>query len=337
LSESTAPAARTAVITGARGQDGRLLAAHLLGCGYRVVGVVKPHQLTADDEAREHLHYVTTDLLDPAAVRGLLESWQPDELYHLAAVHHSSQQSQLSRVAGLRHAMLEHNFLSTETIALSISELGLSCHLVFAASSQMYTAENPVKWVDESTPARPSTFYGHTKAWSKDLLTFLRTETGLLASTAILFNHESPLRAPQFVSRKITRAAAAALRGQPIDLELMNLGTRVDWTAASDVVCALHLMAQAPGGDDFVVASGTLHSVRDLLDQAFSARGIDWTRTTRFEKDEPHAALAGRSDRLRERLGWRPAASFAAMVDAMVESDLVASRQEDKSSPPVML
>ena len=138
-------------------------------------------------------------------------------------------------------------------------------------------------------PRRPATFYGHSKSWSMDLLAFLRRESGLHASSAILFNHESPLRRPQFVSRKVTRAAAAARLGQALPRpELHNVGARVDWCSARDVVRGLRLMADAEEPQDYVVGSGELHSVRDLLQVAFGHVGLDWR----------HNALAQRPPKL---------------------------------------
>ena len=156
-----------------------------------------------------------------------------------------------------------------------------------------------------------------------DLLAHLRREAGLKAGSAILFNHESPLRGAQFVSRKITRAAAAAKVGRPdAAIHLRNVGARVDWSSAEDVVQALQLIGEAAAPRDFVVASGELHSVRDLLAAAFDHVGLDWRQHVHHDLDELAPALRGRPAAIERELGWRRAQSFEALVAAMVEADL---------------
>ncbi len=315
-------ALKTALITGALGQDGRLLAQLLIDMGYRVVGLIAPGKTPARDGPLTAMHFVSADLSDSTAVRTLLTKWQPDELYHLAAFHHASQENSISSMLAGKEAMLSSNFLSTKTLAFALLELRASCHLVFAASSQMYTAQSQSQEITENSPRRPSTFYGLTKSWSVDLLAFLREESGLQASSAILFNHESPLRGTQFVSRKITQAAAAAKAGHSTRLELSNIGSRVDWCSARDVVRALHLMASAKDARDYVVASGQLHSVRDLLEIAFQHVGLDWKDYTTLQSDREGPALLGNSRMLHEALGWQRTLTFEDMISEMVDHDL---------------
>jgi GDPmannose 4,6-dehydratase len=269
------PTKSTALITGVSGQDGRLLAERLLDSGYRVIGVIKPRRDPPRHGFMAQVHSVAMDLADPRAVLSLLADWQPDEIYHLAAAHHSSQERLDSAGLATKEAMLTHNFLSTRALAFAMLQWQSKAHLIFAASSQMYTPQSLNHEISEDSRRNPRTFYGFTKSWSMDLLAFLRTEHGLRASTAILFNHESPLRNPQFVSRKVTQAAARAKAGKNVKIELLNIGARVDWSSAHDVVRALHLMAKAENGGDYIVASGKLHSVRDLLEIAFGHVGLD--------------------------------------------------------------
>ena len=205
-------ASRTALITGALGQDGSLLTELLLSQGYRVVGVVRAESAIPVDGPLSAATFVAVDLADAIAVRALLEEHRPDELYHLAAFHHSSQQTEVGSAVVGKDSMFTTNFLATKTLAFALLQMQLECHLVFAASSQMFTAAEMRHEIDERSPHRPSTFYGHTKSWGVELLAHLRNEAGLRASSAILFNHESPRRGAQFVSRKITRAAAQAAR-----------------------------------------------------------------------------------------------------------------------------
>lgn len=267
------------------------------------------------------VEFVTADIADPGMVRRLLEKWEPDELYHLAAFHHSSEDNSISTAVASKEAMLTTNFLSTRALAFALVELQSSCHLVFAASSQMYTAVAMDHEITEESPRQPSTFYGHVKSWSADLLAFLRKESGLRASVAILFNHESPRRPEQFVSRKITRAAARARKGSGSKLELHNIGARVDWSSARDVVQALSLMGSSDQARDYVVASGSLHSIRDFLQAAFGHAGLEWQRFASFREDRAVPALVGRPRQLEEILGWRRQMRFEAMVAEMVDHD----------------
>lgn len=314
-------AARTALITGVLGQDGSLLAELLLSRGYRVVGAVKAGSATPREGALGELTFVVPDFADPIALRRLLEKWQPDELYHLAAFHHSSQDNSVSAGLAGKSAMLATNFLSTQALAFALAEMQSACHLVFASSSQIFTAVEMDHEVTERSPRQPATFYGHTKSWGMDLIAFLRGESSLRASSAILFNHESPRRGEQFVSRKITRAAAQAAMGNPAALSLRNIGARVDWSSARDVVQALNLIGASAVPRDYVVASGTLHSVRDLLAAAFSHVGLDWRRYTTYHEDRVTPALVGCARALSDALGWRPALSFQQMIAEMVDHD----------------
>ena len=313
---------KTALITGALGQDGRLLATHLLESGYQVIGLSRPGAVPPSEGILSNMRCEHPSLTDAPALRHLLARTRPDEIYHLAAVHHSSQEHQSHRSLNLHEAMLSGNFLATKTLAFAMMETRIPAHLVFAASSQMFTAEMGDCTIDERSSRKPSTFYGHIKSWSMDLLTFLRREQGLQASSAILFNHESPLRGHQFVSRKISRAAALAKLGRPVKLELHNLAARVDWSSAGDVVRALHLMAAADQADDYVVASGQLHSVEEMLGVAFAHAGLNWQDHVDMRPGQPMPALAGCSAALREKLHWAPRSSFKNMIAEMVDYDI---------------
>lgn len=316
------PSPTTALITGVLGQDGRLLAERLLDLGYRVVGVTKPTHNLPEDEFFPRIHLLAVDLADGPAVVAMLDTWQPDEIYHLAAAHHSSQDNLVSNGLAMKETMLAHNFLSTRAIAFAMLQLQSYAHLVFAASSQMYTPQSLIHEINENTQRNPRTFYGLTKSWSTELLAFLRVESGLRVSTAILFNHESPLRNRRFVSRKITQAAARAKAGLHVGLELFNIGARVDWSSARDVVNALHLMALAEKGNDYVVGSGKLHAVRDILEIAFGNVALDWREFTTYQCDVEEKALIGQPRLLCDTLGWQPSVSFEEMIIEMVEHDM---------------
>lgn len=319
-------ARHTALITGALGQDGSLLAELLLSRGVNVVGVVRASSPRPATGPLAAVRWEATDLTDAAAVQTLLAEHRPSELYHLAAAHHSSQQGAASVRPAARDEMCRTNFWATKTLALALLELGLDSHLVFASSSQLFSAGTQDLRIDESSPRQPATFYGHTKSWSMDLLAVLRREHGLRASSAILFNHESPRRGTAFVTRRIAQAAARSARGETTSrLRLQNIGARVDWSSARDVVNALALMGSAEAARDYVLASGTLHSVRELLDAAFTHVGLRWEDHIDADADQRSPALCGSPEAIQAQLGWQRTVSFEAMITEMVDADLAAS------------
>jgi GDPmannose 4,6-dehydratase len=313
--------AKTALITGANGQDGTLLSEWLIGLGYRVVGVVREATQSRGSHG-SGATLLSADLSDPFTMRALLEHWQPDEIYHLAAYHHSSEGNAVDSQLAMMQGMLATNFASTQALAFAVLATGAKPSLVFAGSSQMYTAIDADHRVSELTPRCPSTFYGRVKCWSAELLAQLRVDFGLRASTAILFNHESPLRRSQFVSRKITQAVAAIHLGRLDRLEVLNTRARADWCSAADVVRALHLMATAPVARDYVVASGTLHSVEDLLTLAFGHCGLDWRQYAEAREAREKPALYGDPRLIEIELGWQRLVSFDELIREMVDHDL---------------
>ncbi len=312
---------RPSLIVGARGQDGSLLAERLLRDGEPVVGIVRPG--TATVSAGFPLHAL--DVTDAAALEALVAQVQPKRLFYLAAVHHSADGGPGDRHA-LWSAMTAVNCLGAVNAVRAILRTAPDCRLVFAASSQMYTPHGADLRVDETTPRAPRTFYGHTKAWSQDAIAFARTHDGLHGATAILFNHESPRRPPSFVTRKITRAAAAIHLGLETALRLADLGGRADWCSAEDVVDALLRMADAPSPGDYVIGSGTIHSVSQLLDCAFGRVGLEWRRHVAADRETTTPVVQADPGRIRAALGWQPTRSFEALIHAMVDNDLALLR-----------
>ena len=310
----------TALITGAAGQDGRLLAARLVERGLDVVGVVRPGSPPPEGLPRQRT--VELDLRDAAALAALVRELRPAQVFHLAAQHHATQESGRQALPATHEAMVAVNFEATRALAFALLAQPQPGHLVLAASSQMYRAPEADVVVDEATPTCPATFYGHTKAWGSALLGTLRRDFGLRASVAVLFNHESPLRRPAFVSRKVSMAAAAAALGHPVDLQLLNLGARTDWCSAHDAVDALLSMADQPEGGDFVLASGQLHTVSELVALAFEHVSLDWRRFTTGREDRRVPALVGRPHKAEAVLGWRRAHTLRDVVAQMVEHDL---------------
>lgn len=185
--------------------------------------------------------------------------------------------------------------------------------------------------VNEAAAMAPSTFYGHTKAWARELVGHYRQHRGVFGCTAILFNHESPERPVDFLSRKISRAAARAAAAQPVELQVRNLGIAVDWSSAKDVVKGMSLMLAADEPADCVLASGADHKVADLLETAFRHVGLDWREYTRTESTapgSPDGTLVGDPRRAQDVLGWRRQVSFEQMIHEMVDHDRVELARE---------
>lgn len=320
---------KTAIITGIHGQDGSILAKYLLAKNYRVVGLVARQKKTAT--GLEGVEVIEIDITNIDLVRQVLQEICPNEFYHLAAVHHSSEQKSDE---DMQDRMLRVNFRSTQTILDAISEICPKCRFLFAGSSQMYTPTQDITIVDENTPYRPSSYYGLMKVASAQLVDLMRRKQGLWAVTVILFNHESTRRNVQFVSRKVTRFAAQARHGIDADknsfskkLEINNLDARVDWSSATDFVAAFHLALTASAPTDYVLASGQVHSIRDLLKEAFMTVNLNWqdfvvdlSSTTNANQQSP--CLQGDPQRALETLGWKPEKTFSALIREMVDFDL---------------
>jgi GDPmannose 4,6-dehydratase len=305
-----------ALITGVGGQDGSYLAEQLLADGHEVVGTVlgSPDDYPALGDIRERIRFV--DATDPAAAVAEVE---PDELYHLAAV--SFVPAWWEDPVGLTR---------TETAAIAALLEALrerpQTRAFLASSSEIYagTDEQPQR---ETTRAAPLSPYGAAKAFVLHSAQAFRVRYGLHVSVGILFNHESPRRPPHFVTRKITRAAAAISLGLEDHVLLGNLDARRDWGFAGDYTRAMQLMVRAEQADDYVIATGEAHTVRDLVDAAFRAVELDWQEYVRHDESLLRGAtdarvLVGDATKARERLGWGPEVTFDELVAMMVQADL---------------
>lgn len=320
---------KCAIITGIYGQDGSLLAERLLAEKYRVVGLVRKRK--PNFPGLDAAHIIETDISDPTQMRAVFFDARPNECYHLAAAHHSSEQTP---GIDIRAQMLSTNFLSTQAILDAILEAAPGCRFLYAGSSQMYMAQADITVVDETTPYRPSTYYGITKVASAQLVDLMRRERGLWGITAILFNHESTRRDVQYISRKVTRAAAGFCgfknTESPVQadkLSVRDISARADWSAATDFVRAMHLSLQAESPADYVLASGKVHSVHDLLEEAFQAAALDWRKFVVVEQSPnavPRACLRGNPEKARKNLGWQQEKSFSGLIREMVEHDVLA-------------
>jgi GDPmannose 4,6-dehydratase len=304
-----------ALITGIGGQDGSYLAEQLLADGHEVFGTLlgSPDDYRALDGVRERIGFV-----DGAAA---LAEVEPDELYHLAAV--SFVPAWWDDPVGLTRA---------ETgAALDLLE-GLRSRprtRAFFASSAEIFAGSDEEPQSETTPPAPVSPYGAAKTFVWHAVQAFRTRYGLHASVGILFNHESPRRPEQFVTRKITQAAAAISLGLEDHVTLGNLDARRDWGFAGDYTRAMQSIVRADEPDDYVVATGDARSVRDFAVAAFAAAGLDWRDHVRTDEslgrgETDARVLLGDPSRLRGRLGWRPEVTFGELVRLMVESDVAA-------------
>jgi GDPmannose 4,6-dehydratase len=298
----------TALITGAGGQDGRLLARLLLSRGWRVIGLVRD----AGGPAEAGCVGEVCDVGDPAALTAALRRAAPDVVHHLAAAHKSSEQAAADPSAEA-FAMVAVNFQAAATILAWQARFAPACRVVLVGSSQMYAPPTDVDAViDEATPMAPRTFYGKTKTWSRELCQYAREKTGVHASFAILFNHESRFRRAGFVTRKIVDAATTG--GLP---DLRDAYATADWSAAEDIVEALAAMADRGEPGEYVLGSGTKRAIRDWIVAAYSRAGRPIPDIGANDGGGRPALLAD-SRRAEVALGWRRKISFEDMVARMI-------------------
>ena len=314
--------AKRALITGITGQDGSYLAELLLEKGYTVVGMVR--RASKDNFERiEHLLprlvIKQADLLDQLSLIRALEDSRPQEVYNLAA-------------QSFVPTSWTQPVLTAEFTALGVTRLLDAVRLVDpgirfyqASSSEMFgkVRETPQT---ERTPFHPRSPYGVAKVYGHDITVNYRESYGLFACSGILFNHESPRRGLEFVTRKVTDAAARIKHGLQRELRLGNLDARRDWGFAGDYVQAMWLMMQQEAPDDYVIATGESHSVNELVQHAFEYAGLDWEKYVvidpTFKRPAEVDVLLGDASKARERLGWEPKVHFPELVRMMVQADL---------------
>jgi GDPmannose 4,6-dehydratase len=318
---------RRALITGITGQDGQYLAELLHGRNYEVFGLVKGQNNPRIDLVQAELPFVelvSADLQDLSSLVGALEQVQPDEVYNLGAISFvalSFKQAELTaNVTGLGVLRL------LEAIRMVGGGSGNRIRFYQASSSEMFgkVRESPQT---ENTPFYPRSPYGCAKVFGHDITVNYRDSYGLFACSGILFNHESPRRGIEFVTRKVTNAVARIKLGLQEKLVLGDLDPRRDWGFAGDYVHAMWLMLQQDEPADYVVATGRTHSVRDFVNAAFRHVGIDdWGRFVsqdpRFFRPAEVDVLVGDASKARAELGWKPEVDFHALVAMMVDHDL---------------
>jgi GDPmannose 4,6-dehydratase len=326
---------KRALITGITGQDGSFLTELLLDKGYEVYGIIRrsssfntdriDHLYQDPHEPGTRLRLVYGDLNDSSSLNTILRQIEPDEIYNLGAQSHVRVSFDVPEYTA------EVTGLGTVRILEAIREAGIRPKFYQASSSELYgkVLETPQT---ERTPFYPRSPYGCAKAYAYYITVNYRESYNLFASNGILFNHESERRGETFVSRKITRAATRIKLGLQEKLFLGNLDARRDWGYAGDYVEAMWLMLQTDEADDYVIATGQTHSVRDFLDEAFGMLDLDWKqhveKDPRYYRPAEVDLLLGDASKAREKLGWEPKVAFKELVHLMVEHDLELAHHE---------
>jgi GDPmannose 4,6-dehydratase len=320
---------RKAFITGITGQDGSYLAEILLEKGYEVYGMIRrssSFNTGRVDHIFGDIELVFGDLTDGSVLNQLMRTIRPDEVYNLGAQSHVRVSFDVPEYTADADAM------GTLRLLDAIREEGVQCRFYQASSSEMFgnAAEVPQC---ETTQFHPRSPYGVSKVFSYWITRNYREAYGMYAVNGILFNHESPRRGPTFVTRKITRAVGAILRGEQDELRLGNLDARRDWGYARDYMDGAWRMLQASEPDDYVLATGETHSVREFLDEAFGYAGLEWsdyvTIDERYFRPAEVDLLIGDYSKAKERLEWEPTVRFQELVRMMVDHDRVRERSEE--------
>lgn len=317
---------KTAFVTGILGQDGPYLAKHLLEQGYKVYGLMRRYSnpnfenlnyvgVTGD------IDYIEGDLTDESSLLNIMKTIRPDEVYNLAAqsfVGGSWDQAKLTT---------EINSVGPLYLLNAIKLFSPTTKYYQASTSEMFGANHDNFYQDENTPFHPRSPYGVSKVYAYWITINYRESYNLFTANGILFNHESPIRGKQFVTRKITDCVAQIKHGLAEKLHLGNLDSKRDWGFAGDYVEAMHLMLQADTPDDYVVGTGECHSVREFVEIAFTHVGIsNWEDYVvidpRFKRPAEVDHLQARIDKVRNKLNWKPKMSFPDLVKTMVDADM---------------
>ncbi|MDX6575569.1 MAG: GDPmannose 4,6-dehydratase [Blastocatellia bacterium] len=326
---------KTALISGITGQDGSFLAEVLLEKGYEVYGIIRrsssfntdriDHLYQDPHEKGTRLRLVYGDLNDSSSLNTILRQVKPDEIYNLGAQSHVRVSFDIPEYTG------EVTGLGTVRFLEAIRELGMTPKFYQASSSELYgkVFETPQT---ETTPFYPRSPYACAKAYAYHITVNYRESYGLFASNGILFNHESERRGETFVSRKITRAATRIKLGLQDKLYMGNLDARRDWGYARDYVEAMWMIMNAEEPDDYVVATGETHSVREFIEQTFGYLDLEWEKYVeidpRYFRPAEVDLLLGDASKVREKLGWEPKVTFDDLVKLMTDHDLQLAKQE---------
>ena len=327
---------KKALITGISGQDGSYLAEFLLNKGYEVHGLVLRVEMEDTERSLWRIsHLMDKITLHPASVESypslfrVFEHVQPDECYHLAAasfVNYSFDEE---------FTIFNVNVAGTHNVLSAIKECAPGCKFYFAGSSEMFgNAESSPQ--NEDSKFHPRSAYGITKVTGYFLTQNYRENHGIFACNGILYNHESERRGFEYVTRKITNTAAKIKLGQATELRLGNLDAKRDWGYAPDYVEAMWLMLQQPNPEDFVIATGEPHSVREFVEEAFESVGLEWQKYVisdeKFYRPSEKVLLSGNATKARRLLEWQPRVGFHEIVHRMVQADLSLQESKRKNS-----
>lgn len=316
---------KTAFITGITGQDGPYLAQFLLSKNYRVIGLVKRYSnLNLENlkflNIHDQVELITGDITDENSINHVIKSMRPDEFYNLAAQSFVGVSWELNKLT------TEVNAIGVLNILNAIKVHSPATRFYQASTSEMYgNSDTPIQ--NETTPFKPRSPYGVSKLYSHWITINFRESYGLHASNGILFNHESPLRGIEFVTRKITDGVARIKLGLKDKITLGNLDVSRDWGFAGDYVEAMWMMLQHAVPEEFVISSGEKHTIKEFLNLSFAAVGIDdWEKyiniDPRFKRPAEISSLFGDNSKARLVLGWSPKTSFTQLVDSMIKADL---------------
>ena len=313
---------KTALITGITGQDGSFLAEFLLAQGYRVVGMTRRSSTDVHERIQhivDDITIVSGDLLDQSSITAILAEIRPDEIYNLAAQSFVPTSWTQPVLTG------EFTALGVTRVLEAIRAVDPKIRFYQASSSEMFGKVKAVPQ-DENTPFYPRSPYGVAKVYGHWITVNYRESYDIFAASGICFNHESPRRGKEFVTRKISDGVARIKLGIAKELRLGNLDAQRDWGFAGDYVRAMWLMLQQERADDYVIATGRHHSVRDFVRLAFAAVDLDWERYVvvdpRFYRPAEVDLLIGDASKARRELGWEPQVSFEELVETMVRADL---------------
>lgn len=320
----------TALITGITGQDGSYLTELLLEKGYTVHGIVRrsssfnrsriEHLLQNKDINKNTLFLHYGDLSDSSSLNRIIEKTQPSEVYNLAAQSHVGISFQVPEYT------CDVDAIGVVRLLDALRETGMAGYSRFyqASTSELFGSSPPPQSLE--TPFRPRSPYAAAKLCAHWMVVNYREGYNMHASSGILFNHESPRRGENFVTRKIAREAARIKKGLSQKLSLGNIDAKRDWGHARDYVRAMYLMLQQPKADDYVIATGEMYSVRDFLEEAFSYLQLDWhdfvVTDPRYMRPTEVDALCGDSTKAREVLGWKPETDFVSLVREMIDAEL---------------
>jgi GDPmannose 4,6-dehydratase len=315
-----------ALITGIAGQDGSYAAELLTSLGYRVTGLIRPgsKNLQRIEPIRDRIDLIEVDLLDEERLRSVIEQCKPTEIYNFAARASSSHLFEKPVMTA------EYNAVAVLRLLEIVRNFDAGIRVCQACSSEIFgNAEQSPQ--NELTPARPRNPYGVAKLFAHGIVGVYRNTYGVFACSSLLFNHESPRRGEELVTRRISRGVARIKLGIERTLKLANLDGMRDWGFAGDYVQAMWQMLQAPRADDYVIATGQSHSVRDFCDIAFTHVGLDYRHHVALDPSTARVTdavrLVGDSTKARSVLGWKPRVSFEELVCMMVDADIESLQQ----------